>query len=597
MELLKESKITMEKDNKGIKYKKNNKDHAAENQGISSGDFVRNIIEEDLKQNKNEGKVITRFPPEPNGYLHIGHAKSICLNFGIASENKEGCCHLRFDDTNPSKEEKEYVDAIKEDLRWLGFEWGENLFFASDYFDQIYFFAVALIKKGKAYVCHLSPDELREYRGTLTSEGKNSPYRNRSVDENLDLFQRMKEGEFQEGECVLRAKIDMASPNINMRDPSLYRIKKENHHRTKDKWCIYPMYDFTHCLSDAIESITHSICTLEFENHRPLYDWIIEQLQLPCHPQQIEFARLNLTFTMLSKRKLLKLVEGDYVDGWDDARMPTIAGMRRRGYSPLAIRAFCEKIGVSKVEGIIDISFLEHCLREDLNKNSLRAMAVLNPLKVIIDNYPEEQSEELDAINNPEDQQAGTRKIPFSKILYIEREDFMEDPPKKFYRLTPGKEVRLRYAYFIKCQSVVKDEKTEDIKEIHCTYDPNTKGGQAPDGRKVKATLHWVSAKHSITAEVRLYDRLFLKENPTRVEEGMDFICNLNSKSLKIVKAAEVEPLLALASAGARYQFERLGYFCVDLDSRKEKLIFNRTVALRDSWLKIAKKDKITQRK
>jgi glutaminyl-tRNA synthetase len=556
----------------------------------SSLDFIRAIIQEDNKTQKHNGRVITRFPPEPNGYLHIGHAKAVCLNFGIALENEKGVCHLRLDDTNPLKEERKYVDAILEDVRWLGFDWGQNLFYASDYFEPLYQFAVELIKKGKAYVCSLTPDEIRAYRGTLTEPGKESPYRNRPVKENLDLFQRMKDGEFEEGEHVLRAKIDMASPNMNMRDPAIYRIKKVSHPRTKDQWCIYPMYDFAHSLSDSIEKITHSICTLEFENHRPLYDWFLNELEREDHPQQIEFARLNLTYMIMSKRKLLRLVEGGMVSGWDDPRMPTLAGLRRRGYTPEAIKAFCQKIGVSKVDGVVDIALLEHCLRDDLNQRAARVMAVLRPIKIIIDNYPEDKIEELEAVNNPEDPEAGTRKIPFSKELFIEQSDFMEDPPKKFYRLSPGREVRLRYAYFIRCESVVKDEATGQIKEIHCTYDPASKGGKSPDGRKVKATLHWVCAKEALTAEVRLYDRLFKTENPDKGEEGKDFISNLNEDSLKVVPDARIEPTLAHAEPGGIYQFERLGYFCVDPQSSHNALVFNRTVPLRDKWAKIAKK-------
>ncbi len=573
----------------GKKEEFNNEGNKA-NPREGSLDFVRAIVAEDLKTGKHQGKVITRFPPEPNGYLHIGHAKSICLNFGIALENEKGVCHLRFDDTNPAKEEEEYVESIMEDVKWLGFDWKDKLFYASDYFQQIYEYALALIKKGKAYVCSLSLDEIREYRGTLTTPGKDSPYRNRSVEENLELFERMKNGEFAEGEHVLRAKIDMASPNMNMRDPAIYRIKKAHHHRTGDQWCVYPMYDFTHCLSDSLEKITHSICTLEFENHRPLYDWVLDELNVECHPQQIEFARLNLSYTVLSKRKLLQLVQERIVLGWDDPRMPTIAGLRRRGYSSQAIRDFCEKVGVSKVDGVVDIALLEHCIREDLNKHSLRVMAVLRPIKVIIDNYPDDTSEELDAVNNPENPNEGTRKIPFSKEIYIEKEDFMENPPKKFYRLSPGKEVRLRYAYFIKCERVIKDEKTQEVKEIHCSYDPASKGGNSPDGRKVKATLHWVSAKESLDAEVRLYDRLFNKENPNQAEEGKDFLSNLNQDSCRILKGAKVEPSLLSVKPGDRYQFERLGYFCVDKETRQGQLVFNRTVPLRDTWAKIVKK-------
>ncbi|NLW58931.1 MAG: glutamine--tRNA ligase/YqeY domain fusion protein [Firmicutes bacterium] len=547
--------------------------------------FIRNIIEEDLKQNKNDGEVVTRFPPEPNGYLHIGHAKSICLNFSLAAEYN-GRCHLRFDDTNPSKEDVEYIEAIKRDVRWLGFDWGEHLYYASDYFEQLYEYAEMLIKAGKAYVCDLSPEEIRAYRGTLTEPGKNSPYRDRTVEENLDLFRRMRAGEFPDGSRVLRAKIDMASPNLNMRDPVIYRILRVPHHRTGDQWCIYPMYDFAHPLSDALERITHSICTLEFEDHRPLYDWFIENLPVPRKPQQIEFARLNLTYTVMSKRKLLRLVEQGIVRGWDDPRMPTIAGLRRRGYTPAAIRDFCERIGVAKSNSMVDIALLEHCLREDLNKRAPRVMAVLRPLKVVLENYPEGQVEEVEAVNNPEDPAMGVRKIPFSKVLYIEEDDFMEDPPKKFYRLAPGREVRLRYGYFIKCTDVIKDESGKVV-ELRCTYDPETKGGSAPDGRKVKATLHWVSAAHALPAEVRLYDHLFTVEDPGAVE---DFESCLNPNSLEVLSSAMVEPSLRDAKPGDRFQFERLGYFCVDPDSTAEKLVFNRTVPLRDTWAKLQKK-------
>ena len=507
--------------------------------------FIRNIIEEDLKQNKNDGEVVTRFPPEPNGYLHIGHAKSICLNFSLAAEYN-GRCHLRFDDTNPSKEDVEYIEAIKRDVRWLGFDWGEHLYYASDYFEQLYEYAEMLIKAGKAYVCDLSPGEIRAYRGTLTEPGKNSPYRDRTVEENLDLFRRMRAGEFPDGSRVLRAKIDMASPNLNMRDPVIYRILRVPHHRTGDQWCIYPMYDFAHPLSDALERITHSICTLEFEDHRPLYDWFIENLPVPRKPQQIEFARLNLTYTVMSKRKLLRLVEQGIVRGWDDPRMPTIAGLRRRGYTPAAIRDFCERIGVAKSNSMVDIALLEHCLREDLNKRAPRVMAVLRPLKVVLENYPEGQVEEVEAVNNPEDPAMGVRKIPFSKVLYIEEDDFMEDPPKKFYRLAPGREVRLRYGYFIKCTDVIKDESGKVV-ELRCTYDPETKGGSAPDGRKVKATLHWVSAAHALPAEVRLYDHLFTVEDPGAVE---DFESCLNPNSLEVLSSAMVEPSLRDAKPG-----------------------------------------------
>lgn len=551
-----------------------------------SPNFIRQIIAEDLKANKNEGRVVTRFPPEPNGYLHIGHAKSICLNFGIAQENR-GVCNLRFDDTNPTKEEVEYVESIKEDVRWLGFDWGQRLFFASDYFGQLYEYALQLIKAGKAYVCSLSPEEIREYRGTLIAPGKDSPYRNRSVAENLDLLQRMRAGEFEDGAHVLRAKIDMASPNLNMRDPVLYRILHAEHHRTGNQWCLYPMYDYAHPLSDALEGITHSLCTLEFEDHRLLYDWILDQLPVPCHPQQIEFARLNLSYTVMSKRKLLQLVNEGQVRGWDDPRMPTIAGMRRRGYTPEAIRNFCERIGVGRRENIVDLALLEYCVREDLNKRVPRVMGVLRPLRVVIDNYPEGQVEELEAVNNPEDPGMGTRKVPFSRVLYLEREDFMEDPPKKFYRLAPGREVRLRYAYFIKCVGVVKDEQTGEVMELHCTYDPETRGGYAPDGRQVKATLHWVSAAHALPGEARLYDRLFTKPNPGEGHEG-DFQADLNPKSLEVLTSCRVEPSLAGAAPGSRYQFERQGYFCMDLvDSAPGALVFNRTVTLRDPWVKI----------
>ena len=553
-----------------------------------ASNFIRDIIEKDLKTGKHE-TVITRFPPEPNGYLHIGHAKSICLNFGVALDYG-GRCHLRFDDTNPKKEDPEFVNSIMEDVRWLGFDWGEHLYFASDYFDKMYAYAVELIKLGKAYVCHLSAEEIREYRGTLTEPGKNSPYRDRSVEENLELFEKMKNGEFAEGECVLRARIDMASPNINMRDPVIYRIVKASHHRTGDKWCIYPTYDFAHCLSDSIEGITHSLCTLEFEDHRPLYDWFLDELKVKCHPQQIEFARLNLTYTVLSKRKLTQLVDEGYVSGWDDPRMPTISGLRRRGYTPESIRDFCERIGIAKSDNIVDMALLEHCVRDDLNKRAPRYMAVLNPLKVVITNYPEGVTEELTAINNPEDESMGTRKVPFSREIYIERDDFREDPPKKFFRLAPGREVRLRYAYYITCQEVIKNEQGEII-ELRCTYDPATRGGYSPDGRKVKGTIHWVSADHAIKAEVRLYDRLFIKPNPAEDEKkGISFKEYINPDSLKVLQDCFLEPNLAQCKPGDRVQFERLGYFCVDPDSQEDHLIFNRTVSLRDSWAKIEKK-------
>jgi glutaminyl-tRNA synthetase len=551
-------------------------------------DFIRAEVEEDNRTGRYGGRVHTRFPPEPNGYLHIGHAKAICINFGIA-EDYGGLYNLRFDDTNPTKEEVEYVESIQEDIRWLGFDWEDRLFYASDYFEQLYEYAVQLIRKGKAYVCDLSADEIREYRGTLTEPGKDSPYRDRSVEENLDLFERMRAGEFEDGARVLRAKIDMASPNLNMRDPVIYRILHATHHRTGDEWCIYPMYDFAHPLSDAIERITHSLCSIEFQDHRPLYDWPLEQLEFEQPPRQIEFARLHLNYTIVSKRRLLKLVKMGVVDGWDDPRMPTLSGIRRRGYPPEAIRTFCDRIGVAKADSIIDVAFLEHCVRDELNRTSPRVMGVLRPLKVVIDNYPEGQVEELEAINHPLDPTRGTRQVPFSRVLYIERDDFREAPPKKFYRLAPGREVRLRYAYFITCVDVVKDENGEVV-ELHCTYDPATRGGDAPDGRKVRGTLHWVSAAHALEAEVQLYDRLFLKENPNQVEEeGQDFTANLNPNSLEVLTSCRVEPSLAGALPGSRYQFERQGYFCVDPDSSAGKLVFNRTVDLRDTWAKIEK--------
>ncbi|MGD2127402.1 MAG: glutamine--tRNA ligase/YqeY domain fusion protein [Desulfobacteraceae bacterium] len=550
--------------------------------------FIRNIIDEDLRTKKYGGRVHTRFPPEPNGYLHIGHAKSICLNFGLAADYG-GICNLRFDDTNPTKEEPEYVASIKEDVRWLGFDWEDREYYASDYFGQLYEYAVQLIEAGKAYVCDLSAEEIREHRGTLTKPGKESPYRNRTVEENLDLFECMRAGEFPNGSRVLRAKIDMASPNVNMRDPVMYRILHAEHHRTGNKWCIYPTYDFTHGQSDSIEKITHSICTLEFEDHRPLYDWFLYELKIH-HPQQIEFARLNLSQTVMSKRKLLELVEGGYVTGWNDPRMPTISGLRRRGYTPESIRDFCERIGIAKRDSVVDIALLEHCVREDLNKRAPRVMGVFRPLRVTIDNYPEDHVEELDALNNPEDPGMGTRKVPFSRMLYIEEDDFLEDPPKKFYRLAPGREVRLRYAYFIKCVDVVKDEKSGEVVELHCTYDPETRGGDAPDGRKVRATLHWVSAAHAISAEVRLYDHLLKPATPGDEDEEMDFKTYLNPNSLETLTSCRVEPSLAGAAPGSRYQFERLGYFCVDtVDSSDEKLVFNRTATLRDPWAKIQK--------
>ncbi len=549
--------------------------------------FIHDIIVKDLETNKYGGRVQTRFPPEPNGYLHVGHAKSITINFGFAKEFG-GKCNLRFDDTNPTKEETEYVDSIMEDVRWLGGEWAA-VYYASDYFDQLYAWAVQLIETGKAFVCDLSPDEVRKQRGTLTEPGTESPYRNRTVEENLDLFGRMRAGEFPDAARSLRAKIDMASANLNLRDPIMYRILHAEHHRTGDKWCIYPMYDFAHGESDSIEKITHSICTLEFEDHRPLYDWYVEQLGI-YHPQQIEFDRLNLTYTLLSKRKLLQLVQQGLVSGWDDPRMPTISGMRRRGYSPEALRSFAKGLGVSKTNGTTELSLLEYHVREDLNRTALRVMAVLKPLKVVIDNYPDGLVEQMEAVNNPEDSAAGTRTVPFSKVLYIEDEDFREVPPPKYFRLSPGKEVRLRYGYFITANSVLKDAQGNVI-EVHCTYDPATRGGDSPDGRKVKSTIHWVSAEHAIDAEVRIYDTLFTRENPNEVDEGQEFTANLNPKSLEIV-TGKLEPSLASAAPGSRYQFERLGYFCVDKDSTPEKPVFNRTVALRDTWGKIEKKSK-----
>jgi glutaminyl-tRNA synthetase len=561
----------------------NNQPKAEVTSSAVGTDFIRQIVVDDLKSGKHR-TVRTRFPPEPNGYLHIGHAKSICLNFGIAREFG-GVCHLRFDDTNPVTEDVEYVESIQEDVHWLGFDWGANLFYASDYFDRLYEFAIELITKGKAYVCHLTPEETREYRGTLTEPGTNSPFRDRSVEENLEWFEKMRRGEIEEGACVLRAKIDMASPNMNMRDPAVYRIKKARHHRTGDKWCVYPMYDFAHGLSDAIEGITHSICTLEFEDHRPLYDWFLDQLDVPCHPQQIEFARLNLTNTVLSKRKLLQLVRDGRVDGWDDPRMPTIASYRRRGYTPESIRNFCDRIGVAKANSTVDVAMVEHSIREDLNRRAPRVMAVLKPLRVVIDNYPEGQVEELDAINNPEDPAAGTRKVPFSRVLYIEEDDFRETPPPKYFRLSPGKEVRLRYAYFITCENVIKDPQTGEITEIHCTYDPATRGGDAPDGRKVKSTLHWVSVSHAVDAEVRLYDRLFDTEYP---EPGDNFLVTLNPNSLQVLHDCKLEPSLARAQPGERFQFERQGYFCVDTKlSKAGGLVLNRIVGLKDTWAKI----------
>ena len=555
-----------------------------------AANFIAAIVSADIRANKNDARVMTRFPPEPNGYLHIGHAKSICLNFGLA-QDFNGVCNLRFDDTNPTKEEQQYIDSIKEDVRWLGFDWQERLYFASDYFEKFYEFALFLIKKGRAYVDSLSAEEIREHRGTLTQAGRESPYRQRSVAENLDLFARMKAGEFTDGTHVLRAKINMASGNLNMRDPVMYRILHASHHRTGDAWCIYPMYDFAHGQSDSIEGITHSICTLEFEDHRPLYDWFIDELELACHPQQIEFARLNLTYTIMSKRKLVRLVSEGHVQDWDDPRLPTISGLRRRGFTPEAIRDFCERIGVAKKDSTVDMALLEHCLREDLNKRAPRVMAVLKPLKVVLENYPEGQVEELDAVNNPEDPAAGSRKVPFARELYIEQDDFMEEPFKKFFRLAPGREVRLRYGYFITCTGIKKDDVTGEILELRCTYDPATRGGNAPDGRKVKATLHWVSAQHSLPAEVRLYSHLFTRENPAAAEEGEDFTTYINSESLEILSGCQLEPNLADAQPESIYQFERLGYFCADRhDCTEGRLVFNRSVTLRDAWAKIQKK-------
>ncbi len=574
------------------------------NEARTPSDFVRNIVANDLRAAKNGGQVITRFPPEPNGYLHIGHAKSICLNFGVASENG-GRCHLRFDDTNPTKEEVEFVDSIKEDVQWLGWDWGEHLYFASDYFESLYDYAVKLIRDGKAYVCDLSPQEIREYRGTLTEPGKNSPYRDRSTEENVGLFEKMRAGDYDEGSRVLRAKIDMASPNINLRDPVIYRILKASHHRTGDSWCIYPTYDFTHGQSDSIEGVTHSICTLEFEDHRPLYDWFLESLEI-FHPQQIEFARLNLTYTVLSKRRLIELVAKGYVTGWDDPRMPTLSGLRRRGYTPESIRNFCEKIGVAKRDTVVELALLEHSIREDLNHRAPRVMGVLRPLKVVIDNYPEDQVEEVDSVNNPEDMSAGSRKIPFSKVIYIEREDFREDPPKGFFRLSPGREVRLKDAYYITCVDVIKDKDTREVEELHCTYDPESQGGQTADGRKVRGTSHWVSAAHAIDAEVRLYGTLFSNADPTgepddpldaetgielnHQPDGQDLAAHINPDSLEILTGCKVEPSLASATPGSTYQFLRQGYFCVDsVDSTPGHLVFNRTVPLRDSWARTEK--------
>jgi glutaminyl-tRNA synthetase len=557
-----------------------------------TANFIRDIIIEDAQTGKFAGRVHTRFPPEPNGYLHIGHAKSICLNFGLAAEFG-GKCNLRFDDTNPSKEETEYVESIIEDVRWLGFDWEDRLFYASDYFGKLYEWGVRLIRSGKAYVCDLSAQEIREYRGTLVEPGRESPYRNRSVEENLDLFERMRQGEFPDGSRTLRARIDMASPNLNMRDPVMFRILHAEHHRTGNQWCIYPMYDFAHGQSDSIEGITHSICTLEFEDHRPLYDWYLENLGI-YRPQQIEFDRLNLTYTLLSKRKLLTLVQGGHVRGWDDPRMPTLSGIRRRGYTPEAIRTFCRNVGVSKTNGVVELELLEHYLREDLNRRAPRFMAVLRPLRVVIENYPEGLVEEMEAVNNPEDEAAGTRKVPFSRVLYIEQDDFREDPPKQYFRLAPGREVRLRYGYFIRCTGVIKDE-GGNVVELRCTYDPATRGGNAPDGRKVKSTIHWASAAHALTAEVRLYENLFSNPNPGEEAEGRDFTANLNPDSLVVLPECKIEPALRTAAPGDRFQFERLGYFCVDPDSAAERLVINRTVTLRDTWAKIEKKQSARQ--
>jgi glutaminyl-tRNA synthetase len=565
----------------------------AESAGSSTAppNFIRAIIDEDMKTGRWGGRVMTRFPPEPNGYLHIGHAKSICLNFGLAADYG-GLCNLRFDDTDPAKESVEYVESINMDVRWLGFDWGDRQYAASDYFEQLYGYAVQLIREDKAYVDSLSAEEIRQYRGTLTEPGRESPYRHRTVEENLDLFTRMRAGEFEDGSHVLRAKIDMASPNLLMRDPTLYRIKHVHHYRTGDKWCIYPMYDFTHCLSDSVEGITHSLCTLEFENNRELYDWVLDRLKV-YHPQQIEFARLNLTYTVLSKRKLITLVDGGYVDGWDDPRMPTISGMRRRGYTPSAIRNFCDRIGVAKSNSTVDMALLEYSVREDLNKSAPRVLAVLRPLKVVITNYPEGQVEELEAENNPEDPAMGSRKLPFSRVLYVESEDFREDAPRKWFRLAPGREVRLKHAYYITCTEVIKDETTGEIVELRCTYDPQTRGGWSQDGRKVRGTLHWVSAAHAVEAEVRLYENLFTRENPNDVEEGKDFTGHINPDSLEVLTACRVEPGLAAAPPGSRYQFLRLGYFCVDTKhSTARKPVFNRTVTLKDTWAKIDKAQK-----
>ncbi len=572
------------------KDEKRSDEKMEQSSGEAPPNFVREIIAHDVEQKKHQGEVHTRFPPEPNGYLHIGHAKSICLNFGMAAEFK-GACNLRFDDTNPAKEDVEYVESIKADVRWLGFDWEDRMFFASDYFVQLLQYAVQLIRAGQAYVDSQTTEQIRERRGNFYKLGEDSPFRERGVEENLDLFERMRAGEFEDGAHVLRAKIDMASPNMNLRDPPLYRIKRATHHRTGDQWCIYPMYDFAHCLSDSIEGITHSICTLEFENHRPLYDWILEQLKVDCHPQQIEFARLNLSYTVMSKRKLLELVESQAVSGWDDPRMPTISGMRRRGYTPEAIRSFCDRIGVAKRDGMVDVSLLEFSLREDLNRTSPRVMGVLRPLKVIIDNFPQGQVEQFDSPYFPDQPERGSRMVPLTREIYIEQDDFREDPPKKWFRLAPGREIRLRYACLITCVEVIKDDQTGEIKELHCTWDPESRGGNAPDGRKVKGTSHWVSADHSIEAEVRLYDRLFTQENPLDVEEGVDWKEQINPQALEVLQGCRLEPSLKGAQPGDRYQFERLGYFCLDTaETSVARPVFNRTISLRDSWAKIEKK-------
>ncbi|TYQ15465.1 UNVERIFIED_CONTAM: glutaminyl-tRNA synthetase [Acetivibrio alkalicellulosi] len=571
-----------------MKTDEKNNENIPEEKEIYSN-FIQDIIDKDTEENRFGKRVHTRFPPEPNGYLHIGHAKSICLNYGIASNNN-GKFNLRFDDTNPSKEENEYVESIIEDVKWLGVDWEDRLFYASGYFHMIYDCAIKLIEMGKAFVCDLNADEIREYRGTLTEPGKDSPYRNRTIEENMELFVKMKNGEFEDGSRVLRAKIDMSSPNLNMRDPVIYRIMRAKHHRTGNDWCIYPMYDFAHPLSDSYEGITHSICTLEFEDHRPLYNWFLETIDLECKSRQIEFARLNLTHTVLSKRKLLQLVKEGHVEGWNDPRMPTISAMRRRGYTPSSIREFCGKIGVAKSNSTVDIALLEHCIREELNQKAQRVMAVLKPLKVIIDNYPDDLVEEFEVSNNPEDPNSGTRKVPFSKVLYIEQDDFCEDPPKKYFRLAPGKEVRLKSTYFIKCVDVKKDEATGEVIEVHCTYDPESKGGNSPDGRKVKGTIHWVSSNHAVDAQVRLYDHLFSVQNPG-ANEGVDFIDEINPKSIEVLHSCKLEPSLKDAKSGDMFQFMRLGYFCVDMvDSTKDELVFNRTVSLKDTWAKISNK-------